>query len=461
LRESFRVHVVGIGGIGMSGIALILKERGYNVQGSDLKESSMIRKLREKGIKVFLGHKPENVHGANVVIHSSAVKEDNVEILEAKRLGIPVIPRADVLSDIMRFKEGIAVAGTHGKTTTSSMIAKVLFEAGLKPTIIVGGRLSLLGGINAQEGGGKWLVAEADESDGTFLKLTPTFSVITNIDKDHLDFYGSFENLKKAFLDFANRVSFYGKVILCNECPNVREIVPKVYKRKSTYGFGKDCDFFAEEVTSLGFGSVFTVFYRGKKLGRVKLNVPGKHNVLNALATVVVSLEVGIPFKEIAEYLELFKNASRRLELKGTVRGVTFFDDYAHHPVEIESSYTALKDSCPNRRLVVLFQPHRFSRLRALWKDFVEVLKKIENLYLCDIYPAGEEPVPEVTAERLAKECGAVYCGSLEKACAVLSDVLQEGDVFLSMGAGDVTRAFELITEGSEKTTPPRQEPEE
>ena len=449
MRESFRVHVVGIGGIGMSGIALILKERGYAVQGSDLKESSMVRKLREKGIKVFLGHRPENVHGADVVIHSSAVKEDNVEIKEARRLGIPVIPRADILCDIMRFKEGIAVAGTHGKTTTSSMIATVLYRAGLKPTIIVGGRLSILGGINAHSGEGNWLVAEADESDGTFLKLTPTLSVITNIDTDHLDYYGSFERLKEAFVDFANRVSFYGKVILCGECKNVREILPKIYKRKLVYGFNPEDDFYASSVTSVSLGSVFTVFYKGKELGRVKLNVPGRHNVLNALAAIATSLEVGVSFKEVAEHLELFRNASRRMELKGTVNGVTFIDDYAHHPVEIESSLRALKESFPNRRLVVLFQPHRFSRLSSLWKDFVKVLKGIENLYICDIYPAGEAPISGVTAERLAKECGAVYCGSLEEACAILSGVLRKGDVFLSMGAGDVTKAFELITKGS------------
>jgi len=430
----------------MSGIALILKERGYDVQGSDLKESSMVKKLKERGIKVSLGHRPENVHGADVVIHSSAVKEDNVEIAEAKRLGIPVIPRADILCDIMRFKEGIAVAGTHGKTTTSSMIATVLFKAGLKPTIIVGGKLSFLGGINAHSGEGNWLVAEADESDGTFLKLTPTLSVVTNIDTDHVDYYGSFEKLKEAFIEFSNRVSFYGKVILCGECPNVREILPKVYKRKLTYGFSPDNDFYASSVVPVGFGSVFTVFYKGKELGRVKLNVPGKHNVLNSLATISVSLEVGVPFKEVAEFLESFRNADRRMELKGTVNGVTFVDDYAHHPVEIESSLRALKESFPDRRLVVLFQPHRFSRVSSLWDEFVKVLRKVENLYICDIYPAGEESIPGVTAERLAKECGATYCGSLEEACALLSGVLQEGDVFLSMGAGDVTNAFELIT---------------
>jgi len=439
------VHIVGIGGIGMSGIALILKSKGYKVQGSDIVENQMVKKLKEKGIKVFIGHNPQNLRGADVVIHSSAVKEDNPEILAARRLGIPVIPRADILSDIMKFKEGIAVAGTHGKTTTSSMISKILYEYGLKPTILVGGRLSFLGGVNAIEGEGKWLVAEADESDGTFLKLTPTFSVITNIDADHLDRYGSVENLKFAFVEFANRVSFYGKVFLCLECPNVRSIVPKIYKRKTTFGFN-DADFTVANVNFLKLGSVFEVCYKGKKLGRVKLNVPGKHNILNALGALSVALEVGVPFSSASEYLEEFRNASRRMELKGTVNGITFIDDYAHHPTEIAASYEALKTSFPNRRIVVLFQPHRFSRTAFLWDEFVRTLKRIDNLYLCDIYPAGEQPIESISSKRLAGECGGVYCGSLEKACELLRKELRPGDVFLSLGAGSVTRAFELIT---------------
>ncbi len=436
---------MGIGGIGMSGIALVLKAKGYKVQGSDIKRSSMVRKLEEAGIKVFIGHSEKNVEGADVVIHSSAVKENNPEIVAAKKLGIPVIPRADILSDLMRFKEGVAVAGTHGKTTTSSMVAKIFYEAGLKPTILVGGRLSFLGGVNAVEGDGKWLVAEADESDGTFLKLTPTLSVITNIDADHLDYYGSMERLTEAFTEFANRVSFYGKVFLCNECERVRKIVPKVYKRKATYGF-KDADFTAESVQAAGLGSIFEVRYRGKPLGRVKLNVPGRHNVLNALGAVGVSLEAGVPFNQIAEALEEFRNASRRMELKGTVNGITFIDDYGHHPTEIAASYRALKESFPSRRVVVLFQPHRFTRTKNLWSEFVKVLKEIDNLYICDIYSAGEEPIEGITAEKLAFECGALYGGTLEEACRMVGRELRPGDVFLSLGAGDITKAFELIT---------------
>jgi len=440
-----KIHVVGIGGIGMSGIALILKERGYDVQGSDIKESPMVKKLREKGIKVFIGHRAENVKGADVVIHSSAVKGENVELQTAKRLGIPVIPRADILSDLMKFKEGIAVAGTHGKTTTSSMIATVLLKCGAAPTVLLGGRLSLLGGANAVEGKGKWLVVEADESDGTFLRLHPTFSVITNVDNDHLDFYGSEERLKEAFLEFANRVSFYGKTFLCVECPKVREIAEKVYKRKSTYGF-KEGEFRAKEVTPLGLGSIFSVEFKGKTLGKVKLNVPGRHNVLNALSAVAVALEAGLNFQEVAEALSEFRNANRRMELKGTVKGITFIDDYGHHPTEIEASYGAIKEAFPNRRVVVLFQPHRFSRTKLLWEQFVKVLSKIENLYLCDLYPAGEKPIEGVSAKELAKSCGARYLGTLEKACEALAEELRSGDVFLSLGAGSVTKAFDLIS---------------
>jgi UDP-N-acetylmuramate--alanine ligase len=430
----------------MSGIALLLKENGYDVQGSDIKENQMVRILRDRGIRVFIGHSRENVRGADVVTHSSAVKGDNIEIVEAERLGIPVVPRAEVLSDITRLKETIAVAGTHGKTTTSSMIATVLHMAGLEPTVLVGGRLSLLGGANALTGAGKWLVVEADESDGTFLRLSPTVSVITNIDSDHLDFYRSVENLRNAFLEFANRTSFYGMVFMCGECPRTREVFKAVRRRKATFGFSSEFDFSAQGVKPAGTGCSFTVVYRGTKLGSVELSVPGRHNVLNALVAVAVSLEVGIPFKEVARCLKAFRNASRRMELKGTVNGVTFVDDYAHHPTEIVHSYRAVKESFPGRRIVVLFQPHRFTRTKILWKEFVSVLSSIENLYLCEVFPAGEKPIEGVTAERLAKECGAVYCGSLEQACREIKEVLKPGDVFLSMGAGDVTGAFKLIT---------------
>ncbi len=442
-----KVHIVGIGGIGMSGIALILKEKGYEVQGSDIKESFMVKRLREKGIKVFIGHGRENVEGADVVIHSSAVKEDNPEIVRAKELKIPVIPRSDVLADIMKMKESIAVAGSHGKTTTSSMVSSVLHKCGLKPTILVGGSLSFLGGYNAIEGEGKWIVAEADESDGTFLKLNPTFSIITNIDTDHLDFYGSIDRLKNAFLEFANRTSFYGKVFICGECRNLEELYGKIYKRKASYGLKEKWDFYAKDISTLGFGSLFNVFYKGDKLGRVKLNIPGIHNILNALGAVAVSLEVGIPFKEISENLEEFRNAKRRMEFKGSFKGITFFDDYAHHPTEIEASYRAIKEAFPERRIVVVFQPHRYSRTKLLWNDFVRVLKGIDNLYLCEIYPAGEKNVEGISGRKLAKECGAPFLPTLKEIVKELRKELKMGDIVLTLGAGDITNLFNLFLE--------------
>jgi len=442
-----RVHIVGIGGIGMSGIALILKEKGYEVQGSDIKESFMVKRLREKGIKVFIGHRRENVEGADVITHSSAVKEDNPEIIRAKELKIPVIPRSDVLADIMKMKESIAVAGSHGKTTTSSMVSSILHKCGLKPTILVGGSLSFLGGYNAIEGEGKWIVAEADESDGTFLKLNPTFSIITNIDTDHLDFYGSIDRLKNAFLEFANRTSFYGKVFVCGECKNLEKLYGKIYKRKASYGLREKWDFYAKDISTLGFGSLFNVFYKGDRLGRVKLNIPGIHNVLNALGAVAVSLEVGIPFKEISEKLEEFRNAKRRMEFKGSFKGISFFDDYAHHPTEIEASYRAIKEAFPERRVIVVFQPHRYSRTKLLWNDFVRVLKGIDNLYLCEIYPAGEKNTEGISGRELAKECGAPFLPTLEEVAKELRKELKMGDIVLTLGAGDITKLFNIFLE--------------
>ncbi len=440
-----KIHLIGIGGIGVSGLALILKSLGYEVSGSDLKENLTVMRLKEKGIKVFIGHSPSNICDADVVVYSSAVKLDNPEILAAKRKGLPVIPRSDLLADLMRFKEGIAIAGTHGKTTTSSMISTILYNAGLKPTILVGGKLEILNGDNALSGESEILIAEADESDGTFLKLSPTVSVITNIDQDHLDFYGSLENIKEAFIEFANRTSFYGKVIACADCPNVRSILPEVYKKFETYGISSSSDIYAEKIEPFGLGSMFKVFYKGKELGNVKISIPGKHNILNALASIAVSLEFGVPFKEIASSLESFRNANRRLELKGNLKEIIFLDDYAHHPTEIRNTIDAVRMSFPGRRLVVLFQPHRFSRTKFLWEDFVEVLSSIENLIVVDIYPASEFPIEGITAERLALESKAIYGGNLVQGVHKALEMLQPGDVFLSMGAGDVYKAFDIV----------------
>lgn len=440
-----RIHIVGIGGIGMSGIAMILKEKGYEVQGSDILESKIIQTLRAKGIKVFIGHNEKNVKDADILIYSSAIKPNNVELVKASKIGIPIIPRADVLADIMRFKEGIAVAGTHGKTTTSSMIATILIKAGLKPTVLIGGKLPLLNDDNALSGTGKYLVAEADESDGTFLRLTPSISVVTNVDADHLDFYGSIENVKKAFKDFANRTSFYGLSVLCGECPNVRSIIPKVYKRKCIYGFSDSFDIYARDIELFTNQSVFSVFAKGKEFGRFKLNVPGKHNVLNALAAIAVSLEIGIEPLSITKGLEEFRNAKRRLEIKGIVNGVTFVDDYAHHPTEIDATLDALRIAFPNRRIVILFQPHRFSRTKFLWNSFIKTFKGKQNVFFTDIYPASEKPIQGIDANLLADACSCTYLGNLKSACNEISKFLKPGDVFVSMGAGNITDAFDML----------------
>ena len=347
----------------------------------------------------------------------------------------------------MKFKEGIAVAGTHGKTTTSSMISTIFYSAGLKPTILVGGKLEILNGDNAFSGESNILIAEADESDGTFLKLSPTVSIITNIDEDHLDFYGSVENIKEAFVEFANRTSFYGEVIACNDCPNVRSVLSNVYKKALTYGLTSESDIYAQSLEPFGLGSIFDVFFKGKKLGNVKLSIPGKHNVLNALASILVSLEFGIPFERIAESLQSFRNAKRRLELKGNINDIVLLDDYAHHPTEIKNTIEAVNQSFPGRRLIVLFQPHRFSRTKFLWDEFVKVLSSIENLVIVDIYPASELPIEGISSELLASHSGAIYGGSLYRGIQKVLEILEPGDVFISLGAGDVTKACDVIKE--------------
>ncbi|WP_457568552.1 UDP-N-acetylmuramate--L-alanine ligase [Desulfurobacterium sp.] len=440
-----RVHFIGVGGIGISGLAYLFKKEGYTVTGSDIRESDTTRFLRKEGIEVYIGHRKENVEGAEVVIHTSAAKRSNPEIVAALERGIPVVPRCDALSELMRFREGIAVSGTHGKTTTSSMISKVFYDAGVDPTILVGGKLEFLNFRNARYGKGSVMVAETDESDGTFLKILPSVSVITNIDADHLDFYRDINNIKRSFLEFANRVSFYGRVFLCGECSNVREILPSIYKRKTVYGFSREFELCACNVKRKGLSVEFDVLFKGKKEGKVYLPVPGKHNVLNALAAVGVSLEAGIPFEVIAKSLSTFKNAKRRAEVKGEESGVIVIDDYGHHPTEIENTYRSIKEAYPDRKIIVLFQPHRYTRTQLLWDEFVEVLKKIDNLYVTDIYPAGESPIDSVSAEKLAQSCGGTYIGTLEEAIARVMPLLTPGTVLLTLGAGNVYLAGERL----------------
>ena len=453
-RKDLRIHFVGIGGIGMSGIAELLLNLGYRVSGSDLRKSDITDRLSQLGAEVRAGHAAENVpEDGHVVVVSSAVKPDNPEVAEAHRRKIPVIPRAEMLADLMRMKYGIAIAGTHGKTTTTSMVATVLAAAGWDPTAVVGGKLNSLGS-NAKLGQGEFLVAEADESDGSFLKLSPTVAVVTNIDPEHLDFYSGIGQIKETFLHFINKVPFYGFVVLCIDHPNVQELIPSVTKTFVTYGFSAHADYRADGVVPEGMGNRFRVIRRGEPLGEVTIQAPGRHNVSNALAAAAVAAELGIPFDRIRGGLADYGGVSRRFQVKGERNGVTVVDDYGHHPVEIRATLSAAREVWPGRRIVVGFQPHRYSRTRALFRDFLSAFHDADLLYVFDVYPAGEEPIPEASGERLCeaiREHGhkaAVYAGKAGDALHEVMPRLSAGDIFLTMGAGDVWKLGEGVLSG-------------
>jgi len=445
LRKTRRIHFVGIGGSGMSGIAEVLINLGYQVTGSDLEEGPTVRRLRDLGGKVERGHREENVGDADVVVVSSAVKPDNPEVQEARRRQIQVIPRAEMLAELMRLKYGVAIAGSHGKTTTTSMVATILSGAGLDPTIVIGGRLGILGS-NAKLGRGDLLVAEADESDGSFLRLTPTLAVVTNIDAEHLDHYGTLENLKRAFVDFLNKVPFYGCGIVCLDEPRIQEILPLLSRRVVTYGFSAQADLSAAAIELKGFQAAFDVRLQGKRLGRVVLQVPGRHSVANALAAIAVGLDLEIPFAAIAEHLGGFRGADRRFQLKGEAGGIMVIDDYGHHPVEILATLAAAKKGW-GRRTVVVFQPHRYTRVKALLGEFARAFYDADVLAVTDIYPAGEAPIPGVTAEEMAraiKEHGhkdVTMVKDLRDVPAWLGEKAREGDLVITLGAGSVYRA--------------------
>lgn len=440
LRERIKkFHFIGIGGVGMSGIAQILLEMGYEVSGSDLAENKNTELLRKKGAKIYIGHSPENLGDAQVVVYSSAVKEDNPELLEAKRRNIPTIPRGDMLAELFKLKEGIAVSGSHGKTTTTSMIAQILLDAGYDPTVLVGGRLKHLGS-NAKLGAGDLLVSEADESDGSFLKLSPAVAVVTNVDKEHLDFYGNFENIKRAFEQFINSVPFYGFAVVNADDPTLREILSRSHERIISYSLEGRGILNAENVYLKEGRYAFGVVYKGKYLGEVHLKIPGRHNVENALAAIGTCLELEVPFESIKKSLENFRNAERRLDLKGYFRGAPVYDDYGHHPTEIRAVINSLREMYPGRRIIVVFQPHRYSRTYHLFKEFVEVLKPLENLIITDIYSAGEKNLYGVSGEELAKACGAKFLPNKEEVFEELRKIVSEKDVVLFLGAGSISR---------------------
>ncbi len=454
------IHFVGIGGIGMSGIAEVLLNLGYRISGSDAKLSTITERLQKLGANVFEGHHGSNVEGAHVVVTSTAVREGNAEVIEAVRRQIPVIPRAEMLAELMRLKYGIAIAGSHGKTTTTSMVATVLDRARLDPTIVVGGRINTIGS-NARLGHGNFMVVEADESDKSFLKLSPTIAVVTNIDLEHLDFYSGIEEIRACFIQFVNKVPFYGSVIICLDDPNIQMIIPQIARRVITYGMRAHAEISASDVqiSREHFGSSFVVRRKGEELGWVKLNVPGEHNVCNALAAVAVGIDLEVDFTVIAEGLEAFRGAERRFQIKGLVRdegggersGILVVDDYGHHPTEIRATLAAAKTG--GRRLVVLFQPHRYTRTAALHEEFARSFYDADVVLLCDIYAASEDPIEGVTSQALAEEIekfghrNVRYVGGVEQGNRALLETAQAGDLVLTLGAGNVWRAGEEFLE--------------
>jgi len=453
---SQRIHFIGIGGIGMSGIAEILLTMGYSVSGSDLRRSAVTDRLVGMGARIFEGHAAANAAASDVVVTSSAVSKTNPEVLEARERKIPVIQRAEMLAELMRLKYGIAIAGMHGKTTTTSMIAAVLAGGGLDPTVVVGGRVNALGS-NARLGNSQYLVAEADESDRSFLKLSPVLAVVTNLDREHMDCYRDMADVEDAFVEFMDRLPFYGATTACVDNELLRAVLPRVRRKIYTYGESEDADFrlqvLAKDAES---HSLFEVNYKGLVLGRFRLHVPGRHNVLNATAAVAVGVQLGVAPDQIAVGLESFRGVDRRFQVKGVVRGVTVVDDYGHHPTEILATLRAARD-CGYGRVHVLFQPHRFTRTRDLMTEFAGAFKDADTVQVLDIYAASEEPIAGVDAQALVKEIGAEgrskveYAGSMPEAVDRLVHEAQEGDVILTLGAGSVSQAGQLLLQALEK----------
>ena len=450
LGKTQQIHFVGIGGIGMSGIAEVLLNLGYRISGSDLEETPITRRLAELGATVVSGHEAQNVGEADVVVLSSAVPPDNVEVVAARERKIPVIRRAEMLAELMRMKYGIAIAGTHGKTTTTSLVASVLTHGGLDPTIVIGGRLNVWE-TNARLGQGRYLVAEADESDGSFLNLSPTVAVVTTIDEEHLDFYRDLEHLQETFLSFINKIPFYGLAVLCLDEPHIQALIPRIEKRMVTYGLSSQADFLGQDIDRKGLETSYTARYQGSPLGRVRLQMPGVHNVLNSLAAIAVGLELDMDFRDIAEALAEFGGIERRFQIKGERRGVMVVDDYGHHPAEIRATLQAAKDGWVERRLVVVFQPHRYSRTQYLLQDFFSAFNEAEVLITMEIYPAGETPIPGVSGRKIfdgVKKHGHRDVSYVEQAgdvLALLEERLRPGDLVLTLGAGDVWKVSDAL----------------
>jgi UDP-N-acetylmuramate--alanine ligase len=452
-----RIHFVGIGGIGMSGIAEVLLNLGYKISGSDLKSSAVTQRLVSLGAQTFEGHAAANIAGADVVVTSSAIAVTNPEVAEARRLHIPVIQRAEMLAELMRLKYGIAIAGMHGKTTTTSMVAAVLAAGGLDPTVVVGGRVDAMGS-NARLGKSQYLVAEADESDRSFLKLSPILSVVTNIDREHMDCYRDMRDVRRTFLEFMERVPFYGMIVGCNDDPTLHRLLPRVHRRVITYGTSRGSDFLirieARPVPSADKTPLnqFGVTYKGKDLGLFTLHVPGVHNVLNATAAVAVGTALDVPVDQIRAALDGFRGVDRRFQLKGKVDGVSVIDDYGHHPTEIRATLAAARQ-CGFHRVHVIFQPHRYTRTRDLMDEFTTAFSDADSLVVLDIYAASEKPIEGITGEDLANRITghanrpAIYAASVSQAVSAVAAAAQPGDMILTLGAGSVSQLGPAIVE--------------
>ncbi|MGH8653188.1 MAG: UDP-N-acetylmuramate--L-alanine ligase [Gammaproteobacteria bacterium] len=465
------IHFVGIGGAGMAGIAEVLSNLGYQISGSDLQQNSLTERLRELGVTFYQGHTAQQVRGSDVVVISSAVASDNVEISSAREWRIPVIPRAEMLAELMRFRHGIAVAGTHGKTTTTSLIASLLAEGGLDPTYVIGGRL-LSSGSHARLGESRFLVAEADESDASFLHLQPVMAVLTNIDADHMEAYeGDMQRLRRAFVEFLQRLPFYGLAVVCLDDPNVRAILPDLFKPIVTYGTSTEADIQAADITQRGQVTHFKVLNSGRDDWLdVQLNLPGKHNALNALAAIAIARELGIPEPAVCQALKRFQGIDRRLQLRGNLciggATVTLIDDYAHHPTEIAATLQAIRAGWPGQRLIVAFQPHRYTRTRDLFEDFAAVLSEVDALLLLEVYPACEQPIPGADGRTLARairlrgKVDPVFVSEPAELIDTLPRIVRDGDLLLTLGAGDiasmVSRLLALFDPGAQEKQPPR-----
>ncbi|MBT7261951.1 MAG: UDP-N-acetylmuramate--L-alanine ligase [Desulfobacula sp.] len=451
-QKNYHIHFVGIGGISMSGIAGLLIHLGYKVSGSDLNLSPITRRLEKKGGVIFQGHKKSQVKGANVVVTSTAISSDNPEVVRAKGLLIPIIPRAEMLAELMRIKYSIAVSGAHGKTSTTSMISQILNTAGLDPTVIIGGLLKGLD-TNALHGKGEYIVAEADESDGSFLKYAPAIAAVTNIDLEHLDFYRDIDDIKDKFVQFINSVPFYGLAILCLDNEHIQDILPRVKVRYTTFGMTAQSDLRARQISFMGNKSFFKVFQHEKLLGEINLNIAGKHNISNALASIAVALELNISFKTIKKALEQIEGVKRRLEVKGGKKEIIVIDDYGHHPTEIMATLTAIRESHMGKRLIVVFQPHRYTRTQGLFHEFTRSFYQSDILIVLPIYAASEKKIKGVDTQSLCegiKKHGhkeVFYAPDFNEALSMVTRKVKKGDVVLTLGAGDIYTLGEKLLE--------------